>query len=142
MVKQDIRNSLIENIESALKKDADNIDPDFIDRLIDELYTLDRLPPPTLTDKALDAAARSIRARAAWRQRNRAAKGASKRRVTAKAVRWTLAACSAALISFSVNYITALATGVCFPSRVGIKICCGTQFCLCDTDKMEETGRP
>ncbi|MDR2343074.1 MAG: hypothetical protein LBD86_00910, partial [Spirochaetaceae bacterium] len=59
-----------------------------------------------------------------------------------RAVRWALAACSAVLIFFSVNYITALATGACLPSRVGIKICCGTKICLCDTDKMKETDRP
>jgi hypothetical protein len=136
------RDSLIEEIKAELEKDAAAIDPDFIDRRIDELYALDGLNPPKLDDEQLRAAARTVEARADWRRQNSAAKRASKRRVTAKAVRWALAACSAALIFFSVNYITALATGACLPSRVGIKICCGTQFCLCDMDKMEETGRP
>jgi hypothetical protein len=133
MVMEQNRNSLIEDIKSDLEKEAAAIDPDFIDRRIDELYALDGLDPPKLDDEAL---------RAAWRQRNRAAKRASKRRVGSRAVRWALAACSAVLIFFSVNYVTTLVTGACLPSRVGIKICCGTQFCLCDMGKMEETGRP
>jgi hypothetical protein len=136
------RSSLIEDIQAELQKDAAAIAPDFIDRCIDELYALDGLISPKPDDEAVRTAARTVRARALWRRQNIAAKRALTRRVRSRAVRWTLAACSAVLIFFSVNYITALATGDCLPSRVGIKICCGTKFCLCDTDKTKETGRP
>jgi hypothetical protein len=49
------RDSLIEAIKSELKKNA--IDPDFIDRRIDELYAVDGLSPPKLGDEDLRAAA-------------------------------------------------------------------------------------
>jgi hypothetical protein len=136
------RNSLIEAIQSELQKDDDAIDPDRIDRHIDALYALDGLAPPKLDDEQLRAAARTVRARAAWRRRNTRAKGASRRRLGSRAPRWAVAACFSALFLFSANYVTTLASGACLPSRVGIKICCGTKFCACDTDKMEKTGRP
>jgi hypothetical protein len=120
-----------------LQKDAGDLDGDFIDRRIDELHALEGLSPPTLNDAALDAAARTVRARAAWRRRNRPAKGAWKRRVISGAV----AACCLVFFSFSANYLTALITGSCLPSKVGIKICCGTQFCVCDkAEAGEKTG--
>ncbi|MDR2434472.1 MAG: hypothetical protein LBD47_07875 [Treponema sp.] len=140
MAKEDMRDSIIENIESELKKDADDIDPDFIDRRIDELYALDGLSPPKPGDEAPDAAARTIRARAAWRRRNTQAKETRKRRFTRWAVRGTVAACCLFFFTFSANYLSTLATGSCLPSKVGIKICCGTKFCRCDIDKAEETG--
>jgi hypothetical protein len=139
MEKQGMRNFLIEDIELELKKDADDIDSDFIDRRIDELYTLDGLSPPKLNDEALDAAARTIRARAAWRGRNTQAKAARKHRFTRRVVRGAVAACCLAFFSFSVNYISALVTGSCLPSKVGIKICCGTRFCICDIS-LEKTS--
>jgi hypothetical protein len=137
MEKQKRPNSLIEDIESELKKDADNLDCDFIDCRIDELYALDGLDPPKLNDEALDTAARTIRARAAWRRRNTQAKEARKYRFTRRMMRGTAAACGAFLFFFSANYLSTLVTGSCIPSKVGIKICCGTQFCVCET--AEET---
>ncbi|MDR0710076.1 MAG: hypothetical protein LBF77_08425 [Spirochaetaceae bacterium] len=139
MAEQDMRDSLIEDVKSELKKDAEDIDPDFIDRRIGELYTLDGLDPPKLSGEALDAAARTIRARAAWKRRNTLAKEARKRRFTRGVVRGAAAACCLAFFTFSANYITTLVTGSCIPSKVGIKICCGTQFCRCDPAKMEKT---
>ncbi|MDR0722479.1 MAG: hypothetical protein LBF75_06760 [Treponema sp.] len=136
MKKQPMRTSLIEDIESELKKDADHIDPDFIDRRIDELYGLDGLSLSKLDDEALGAATRTVLARAAWRRRNTLAKQASKRGVT----RWAVAACCAFLFLFSANYVTTLITGACLPAKVGIKICCGTKYCLCDRAKVEKTG--
>jgi hypothetical protein len=138
MEKQSTRAFLIENIESELEKNADDIDPDFIDRGIDELYALDGLSPPKLSGGALDTAARTIRSRAAWRRRNTLAEQARKRRFTRRAVRGTCAACCAFLFFFSVNYVTTLVTGSCLPSKVGINICCGTKYCLCDITKTEE----
>ena len=132
MEKQKRPNSLIEDIESELKKDADDLDCDFIDRRIDELYVLDGLDPPKLNDEALDAAARTIRARAAWRRRNTQVKEARKHRFTRRMMRGAAAACGAFLLFFSANYLSTLITGSCIPSRVGIKICCGTQFCVCE----------
>jgi hypothetical protein len=140
MAKKNMRDSLIEDVESELKKKADDIDGGFIGRRIDELYALDGLSPPKLSDEALDAAARTIRARAAWRRRNTQAKEAWKSRFIRRFVRGAAAACCLFVLTFSVNYLTALITGSCLPSKVGIKICCGTQFCRCDTAQAEETG--
>lgn len=137
-----MRNSLIEEVASELKKDADDIDPGLIDRRIDELCALDGLFLPTLGDEALEAAARTIRARAAWRRRTMLAKEARKRRFTRTAFRGAAAACCLALFAVSANYLTILATGSCLPSKVGVKICCGTPICLCDTAKTEETVHP
>jgi hypothetical protein len=140
MDKQSMRDSLIEAVQSELEKDADDIDSDCIERRIDELCVLDGLNPPKLNEEALDAAARTIRARAAWRRRNTLAKETRKRRFARGVIRGAMAACCLIFFTFSANYITTLATGSCLPSKVGIKICCGTKFCLCDTDKAEETG--
>ena len=138
MEKQSTRAFLIENIESELEKNADDIDPGFIDRVIDELYALDGLSPPKLSGETLDAAARTIRSRAAWRRRNTLAEQTRKRRFIRRAVRGTCAACCALLFLFSVNYVTTLITGSCLPSKAGINICCGTKYCRCDIAKAEE----
>jgi hypothetical protein len=141
MEKRSVRVPLIESIESELKKDADDIDGAFIDRRIDELYTLDGLTPPKLSDDALDAAARTVRSRAAWRRGNTLAGQARKRRFTSLVVRGVCAACCAFLFFFSANYVTTLVTGSCIPSKMGIKICCGTKICVCETvEAEEETG--
>ncbi|MDR2663128.1 MAG: hypothetical protein LBC31_09045, partial [Treponema sp.] len=108
MEKQGTRDSLVEDMELELKKDAGDIDGDFIDRRIDELYALDGLSPPKLNDAALNAAARTIRARAAWRRRNRLAKETRKHRFTRRVVRGAVAACCLVFFSFSVNYLTTL----------------------------------
>jgi hypothetical protein len=138
MEKQRTRVSLIEDIELELKKDPGRIDPGFIDRGIDELYTLDGLSPPELDDEALDAAARTVRSRAAWRRRNTLAEGTRRRRFTRRALRRIWAACGAFLFLFSANYVTTLVSGSCLPSKAGIRICCGTEFCRCDTAEAEE----
>ncbi|MDR3114302.1 MAG: hypothetical protein LBU25_02145 [Treponema sp.] len=134
MEKQGMRDSLIENIASELKKDVPRIDSDFIDRSLDALYALDGLSPPKLSDEALGAAARTVKARAAWRHRNRLERRALKGRFIRRA--W--AACFAALLLFFINYVTTVVTGYCLPSQVGIKICCGTTYCFCDTSKTEQ----
>jgi hypothetical protein len=121
-----------------LQKDAEDIDGDFIDRRIDELYALEGSSPPKLSDEALDAAARTVRARAAWRYRTTLADRERKRRFTRRAVRGALAACFAALFFLSANQVTTLVTGSCIPSKVGIKFCCGTQFCRCEITKTEK----
>jgi hypothetical protein len=138
MEKKPARDSLVGDIASELEKDADSIDGDFIDRRIDELYALEGLSPPKLNGEALDAAARTVRARAAWRKRNVAAGQVRKGRFTRRAVRWAWAACCAVLVLFSANYVTTVVTGSCLPSKVGIKICCGTQYCFCETAKGEK----
>jgi hypothetical protein len=129
------RTSLIEDIESELEKEEGDIDPDFIDRGIDELYALEGISPPKLSGEALRAAARTVRARAAWRRRNTLAEQAGKRRLVRRIVRGAVAACCAFVFFFSANYISMLVTGVCLPSNVGITICCGTKFCRCDIAK-------
>ena len=141
MGKRNRQDFLIGDIESELQKDAENIDGDFIDRGIDELYTLEGLSPPKLNDEALDAAARTVRSRAAWRHRNTLTEETRKRRFTRRAVRGAVAACCLFLFTFSANYITTIATGSCLPSKVGVKICCGTKFCRCEIAKAEE-GNP
>jgi hypothetical protein len=132
------RKTLIEEVKSELKKDAAAIDAGFIDRRIDELYVLDGLAPPELDAEQLRAAARTVRARAAWKRRNTLAAGALKRRLVRGLTRGAAAACGAFLVFFFVNHITALATGACLPSRAGITVCCGTKFCPCDTDNIKE----
>jgi hypothetical protein len=138
MEKQAKRDSLIEDIESELQKDSGDINSDFIDRSIDELYALEGRSPPKLSDEALDAAARTVRSRAAWRNRNMPAERERKRRFTRRAVRGVCAACCAFLFFVSANHVTTLITGSCLPSKVGIKLCCGTQFCVCEIAKAEE----
>jgi hypothetical protein len=138
MEKQIKQNSLIEDIESELQKDVADIDGDFIDRRVDELYAMDGLSPPKLSDDALDAAARTIRSRAAWRRRNTLADRERKHRITRRAVRGVCAACCAFLFFVSANHVTTLVTGSCLPSKVGIKLCCGTRFCHCEIVKAEE----
>jgi hypothetical protein len=138
MEKKSVRDSLIEDIASELEKDADSIDGDFIDRRIDELCALEGLSPPKLNGEALAAAARTVRARAAWRNRNTLTERERKRRFTRRAVRWAWAACCAVLVLFSANYVTTMVTGSCLPSKVGIKVCCGTQFCRCETAEAKE----
>jgi hypothetical protein len=122
MEKQSMRTSLVKNIEAELTKDADDIDPGFIDRAIDQLYALDGLSPPTLSDAALAAAARTIRSRSAWRRRNILTAGVRKRRFTRRVLRGAWAVCCAILILFSVNYAAALTTGSCLPSTVGLHL--------------------
>ena len=131
------RDSIIADIESELKKG--DPDPSFIDRRIDELYRLDGLSPPKMSPEQLQAAARTVLARAGWRRRNELTKRASKRRFILGAARWAAAACFLFLFLFSSNYVSILLTGSCLPSKAGIKICCGTKICLCDTDEPERT---
>ena len=142
MKNQFVRDSLIKEIETELNKDADDVDGDFIDRRLDELYALDGLSPPKLDGQALEAAARATMARAAWRSGNALAKRVRKRRFTRRAVRGACAACFVAMFLFSANYVTTLVTGSCLPSKVGIKFCCGTRYCLCDIAKPEEENPP
>jgi hypothetical protein len=138
MEKQSARASLIEHIESELKKDAEDIDGVSIDRALDGLYALDGLAPPELSDDALLAAARTVRSRAAWRQRNTLAEQTRKRRFARRAVRGVWAACCLLLFTVTANYATTLATGSCIPSKLGIKVCCGTKICLCEIADGEE----
>jgi hypothetical protein len=140
MEKQNMRDSLIADVETELKKDAGDIDGDFIDRRIDELYALDGVSPPSLNDEDMAAAVRTIRTRAAWK-RNRAAVEARKRRFVRRVVRGAVAACCLAVFAFSANYLVIMATGSCIPSRAGIKTCCGTEICPCAIARAEKTGR-
>ena len=137
-IQKGMRDSLIKDIELELQKDAEAIDGDFIDRRIDELYALDGLSPPKVSGEQLRAAVRTIRARSVWRRRNTQANRARKRRSTRRIARGAVAACCAFLFFISANQVTTLITGSCLPSKVGIKICCGTQFCHCETVKADE----
>lgn len=141
MAKQNRRDFLIEEIESELRKDAGDIDGGCIDRRIVELCALDGISPPQLSDEALLAAARTVRARAAFRRRNVLADEKRKRRLTRRVVRGACAACCAFLFFFSVNYAATLITGSCLPSKIGIEVCCGTRFCLCEIAKADEETR-
>ena len=138
MKKQYIRNSLIEHIEMELKKDSGDIDPDFIDGRIDELYALDGLSPQKLGDKELCAASSAVRARALFRRSNIQAEQRRKRRFMHRVVRGAAAACCALLFFLSANYVTTLLSGSCLLSKVGIKVCCGTQFCRCQITEVKE----
>ena len=138
MARQNMRDSLIENIESELQKDAETIDSDCIDRMIDELCALEGISPLKLSDETLLAAARTVRARAAFRHRNMLADRERKRRLTRRALRAACAACCAFLFFLSANHVTTLITGSCLPSKVGIKVCCGTRFCHCEISTTDE----
>jgi hypothetical protein len=137
MEKQGARDSLLGCIEAELKKDSSRIDGDLINRGMDRLYALEGLTPPKLSASALSAAARTIRARAAWRRRNALARRERRGRFTRRALRGAWAACGVFLFLFSVNYLAALVTGSCLPSKAGVKFCCGTKYCLCDPAKMK-----
>jgi hypothetical protein len=141
MKKHGARDSLMDNITAELKKDAEDINGDLIDRCIDGLYAMEGRAPPKLNEEALFAAARTVRSRAAWRRRNRLALRERKTRLTRRAVRGVWAACCVFLFLLSANYVSTLITGSCLPSKVGIKICCGTTYCLCGPAKAEE-GNP
>lgn len=132
MEKHGMRDLLIEEVEAELRKSIDDIDPDVIDRQIDELCALEGISLPSLNDAALAAVARTIRARAAWRRQNTLAKEARARRFAHHVVHGAVAACCFAVFTLSTNYISALATGSCLLSKAGINICCGMPFCLCD----------
>jgi hypothetical protein len=132
MEKQDIRDSLIEGIEEELRKEADKIDGDCIDRALDKLYALEGLSPPRPSSEDLEAAIRTIRSRAAWRRGKNLAGRDRKRRFARRAIRGAWAACCASLALLFVNFAVTLATGSCLLSKAGIKFCCGTQFCRCE----------
>jgi hypothetical protein len=136
------QDTLVRDIESELKKDSNLIDGDLIDRALDELYGISGLSPPRLSGGALEAAARTVRARHEYRNRNALAEYKRKRRFNRRAVRGIRAVCFAALFLFSANYVTMLVTGSCLPSKVGINLCCGTKYCLCEAVKTKETDRP
>ena len=138
MEKQAKGNSFIEDIESELQKDAEDIDGDFIDRRIDELYAMDGISPLNLGAEALEAAARTVRARAAWRRRNTLTERERKRRFTRRALRGVWAACCACLVLVSANFVTTMITGSCLPSKVDIRLCCGTRFCHCEIVQADE----
>ena len=137
MEKQDPRDSLVECIEGELQKDADKIDGDLVDRAIDGLYALDGLSPPRPGAEDLEAALRAIRSRAAWRRGKTMKALDRKRRFTRRALHGVWAACCASLVLLSINFVSALATGSCLLSKVGIKFCCGTQFCRCEIAEAE-----
>jgi hypothetical protein len=136
------RSSLAEAIESELRKDPEDIDGDFIDREIDRLYALEGRTPPKLSAAALDAAARTVRSRAAWRRRNRLVRREQKSRFTRRILRGALAACGAFIFLFSANYVTTMLTGSCLPSRAGIEFCCGTRYCICEAAASGEEEGP
>jgi hypothetical protein len=138
MTKQSMRASLVEKIESELKKDADDIDGDLIDCGIDELNMLDGLVPPMLGDDTLNAAARAVRARAAWRCRNMRTKMMRKRRF----IRWAIRGVCASLLLLSANQVTAFVTGSCIPAKIGIEFCCGTKYCHCEIVEAENPRYP
>jgi hypothetical protein len=138
MEKQGMRDFLIRNIAAELEKDPGSLDGDFIDRRIDELYALEGREAPKLSGEALDAAARTVRSRAAWRRRNALESRARKRVRTRRLVRGAWAACFTALFFFSANYVAALITGSCLPAHAGIQVCCGTKYCRCEIARGEE----
>jgi hypothetical protein len=137
MEEQDVRDSLVECIRGELEKDAAAIDGDCIDRAIDGLYALDGLSPPQLSGADLEAAARTVRSRAAWRRRKTLRDREQKRRLTRRVVRGVWAACCASLVLLSANFVSILVTGSCLLSKAGIRICCGTQLCRCETTNNE-----
>jgi hypothetical protein len=117
------RNALFIEIEKEIGKPVDSINPEYIGRLVDSLYTLDDTSPPRLGKERLEAAALGVKRRA-MKPPGGFFPQSSRR------VRWGVsAACAAALLFVLVNFGIAWATGGCLLRKVDAKLCTHTVFC-------------
>ena len=123
----DIRDTLWRDVETELKKNADTIDPDYIDSRINELCELEArrsgLRPPETSEERINAVINRITARV---HRKTPARRLS------PLIRLAAVACIAVVFSvFSVNYIYAKVSKHCFLKNTKITLCCGTAYCPC-----------
>jgi hypothetical protein len=138
MMFSDKRNTLWRDVESELEKNADSIDPDYIDRRINELCELETqrsgLCPPEAGETQINNVITRII--------SRVHKKTPVRRLH-PLIRIAIAACIAVffiiLSYFSSNYVYAKVTNHCFLKKTGIALCCGTVYCPCSSKK-EQSG--
>ncbi|MDR2943030.1 MAG: hypothetical protein LBV17_10605 [Treponema sp.] len=131
----EIRDTLWRDIELELEKNTDLIDTDYIDRRINELCELEArrsgLRPPRTGEFQIKAVINRITAR-------------FRRKMPVKrlrnVIRLATVACIALIIAFfPINYVYTRVTNRCLPKKIGITICCGTDYCICSPNK-EQTG--
>jgi len=123
----DMRNTLWRDVESELEKNADTIDPDYINSRINELCELEArrsgLRPPETSEARINTVINRITARV---HRTRPA------RRLPTLIRLAAVACIAVVFSvFSINYIYAKVSKRCFLKNTKITLCCGTAYCPC-----------
>ena len=124
----DMRDTLWRDIESELKKSSVLIDPEHIDRRINELCELEArrsgLRPPETTEAQINAVITRITARA-------------RRKKPARRFRplISLAAAAACVVLvlgfFSFNYVYTHVNRRFFPKEMGATLCYGTDHCEC-----------
>ena len=127
----DTRDTLWRDVESELKKSADSIDPDYIDRRINALCELEAQRsgqrPPETGETQINNVITQITA-------------SVHRKTPAKRLHPFIRLAAAACISvvfvlfafFSSNYVYAKVTHHCFLSKTDITLCCGTAYCPCE----------
>ena len=123
----DMQDTLWRDIESELKKSADSIDPDYIDRRINELCELEArrsgLRPPEAGETKVNAVITRITARVRRKM--------PVRRIH-PLIRIAAVACIMLIVAFfAFNYMYARATERCFLIGMEITRCCGTDYCPC-----------
>ena len=125
----DMRDTLWRDVESELEKNADSIDPDYIDRRINELCELETrrsgLRPPETPEAHINAVIARITARV-----HRKAPARRLRALTRLAAVACIAI-AAVIIFLSSNYVYAKLTKRCFMKKTEITLCCGTAYCPC-----------
>jgi hypothetical protein len=122
----DMRDALWREVESELEKSAGSIDPDYIDRRINDLCELETqrsgLRPPEAGEAQINAVIARITARA---QRK-----AKRHRPL---IRLAAVACIAVVFAFFIlffsNYTYAKVNKSCFLQGTEITLCCGTSYC-------------
>jgi len=126
-----IRDTMWRDVESELKKNADLIDPDYIDSRINELCELEAqhsgLRQPETSQARINAVINRITARVHAKT--------PVRRIH-PLIRIAAVACIAVVFTvFSTNYIFAKITKRCFLKNTKITLCCGTAYCPCIVKK-------
>jgi len=125
----DMEDALWRDIETELEKSADFIDPDYIDRRINELCELEArrsgARPPESTEARINAVIARISA------------GARKKTPARRLhplIRLAAVACILVFFFFAlfaINYVYARVTDNCFLIGAKESLCCGTDYCPC-----------
>jgi hypothetical protein len=127
------RRGLLEALKRELEKDEDALDPVLAENLVKGLYETEGLTPLRVTERETEGFIARVRreGRRGKRERGEARTKRARSRGSRFAARCAAAACFVILFAFSVNYVTALASGACLPEKAGIRICCETRYCPC-----------
>jgi hypothetical protein len=133
------KRALFKALENELEKDEDALDPVLTETLVNKLYETEGLAPSLVTEQETeDFIARIKRSRKSGRMPR--TKGTRLKRPRF-AVKWAAAVCFIIFFVFSVNYVTALVSGVCFVARTGVRVCCETKYCPCRIEAEENAAR-